>query len=395
MPSSLVTQEAGHRSRRSASRPVRADRLGLAHVAEHRRRLDPGPGALGHGGALVGQPRADAVGAAVVDGDEQGEAVAPGERAQQARERHDALRPAGPHDDALALDRREQVERAGDDQPGHPQQRHDDDRGEDERDVLDEVGLIGEVVDDAEQRRRRGRSSSRNRCRAMSPAPTTRPMSEHQRRVAAVAGTERVAHAHDVPLAGGVAPGQAVVLGHDRQLVGGPLGETEGGGVGEGPAGAVGGARRRALEPPRLHPRPHAQPVLGPHQPALRRALGARADALEQPPGDERGWRWRRRRRCARDGSESATASSLAAAHRRATTAGRRARSVTIGGPTARTSQRRLIGAGGGRRRTTDSVKRRHQRRGRRRPAISTPAPETPVSVPAVSLWTWLSTCCS
>ena len=33
--------------------------------------------------------------------------------------------------------------------------------------------------------------------------------------------------------------------------------------------------------------------------------------------------------------------------------------------------------------------------RGRRSPAISMPAPETPVSRPAVCRWTWLRTCCS
>ena len=110
---------------------------------------------------------------------------------------------------------------------------------------------------------------------------------QHDGRMAPVARTERVPDAHDVPLARGVAPGQTVILGHDRQLVGGPLGETEGGGVGEGPARAVRRAGRGAFEPPRLHPRPHAHPVLGTHQPALRRALGPRAHALEEPSGHE------------------------------------------------------------------------------------------------------------
>ena len=44
-----------------------------------------GPSALRHGGALVGEPCADPVGAAIVDGDEQCEPVLPGERSQEPR----------------------------------------------------------------------------------------------------------------------------------------------------------------------------------------------------------------------------------------------------------------------------------------------------------------------
>ena len=193
----------------------------------------------------------------------------------------------------------------------------------------------GKSSSDAEQRVAAGDVEQEAAAGAIRPAPTTRPTSEHQRRVAAVAGTERVAHAHDVPLAGGVAPRQAVVLGDDRQLVGGPLGEAERGGVGERPAGAVGGARRRALEAPRLHPRPHAQPVLGPHEPVRGRALGVASGSASARAGRRRGWRRRRRRRWPATASESTTAIVLAAAHRPPPQQPARARSVTTGGPTA------------------------------------------------------------
>ena len=123
----------------------------------------------------------DPIGAAVVDGDEQGESVAAGERSEQAGKRHDPLRSPGPDDQSLALDRREEVERSGDRQPHHPQQRHDQHAGEHEGDRLDQVGLIGEVLDDAERAprpgrsraagagRRRGRRRRRARSRASAP----------------------------------------------------------------------------------------------------------------------------------------------------------------------------------------------------------------------------------
>ncbi len=130
-------------------------------------------------------------------------------------------------------------------------------------------------------------TSSRNCCSHSSPAPTTSADHEHQRRMAPVPGPERVAHAHDVPLTGCVAPRQPVVLGHDRQLVGRALGEAQRGGVPERPARAVGGARRRPLEAARLHPCPHAQPVLGAHEPVRRRPLGARASTLQHAHTDD------------------------------------------------------------------------------------------------------------
>ena len=68
---------------------------------------------------------------------------------------------------------------------------------------------------------------------------------------------------------------------------------------------------------------------------------------------------------------------------------------VMTGGPRASTSQRRLERPWRRESATTALVNRRHHLRGRRSPAISMPAPETPVSRPAVCRWTWLRTCCS
>ncbi len=200
-------------------------------------------------------------------------------------ERHDPLRATGPHDDALALDGGEQVEGPGDDEPGHPQHRGDEEGGEHEGDVLDEVDLVGEVVEDADQPVTAG-DAEQQPLQGDEGAADDDAEDEHQRRMSSVAGTERVADPHDVPLAGGVAPRQAVVLGHDRQLVGRPIGEAEGGGVGERTAGAVGGHRGGPFEPPRVHPRPHAQPVLGAHEPVGGRTLGMGADPLQHPQGD-------------------------------------------------------------------------------------------------------------
>ena len=103
----------------------------------------------------------------------------------------------------------------------------------------------------------------------------------------AVSGPERVPHAHHVPFTRGVAPRQPIVLWHDRQLVGGPLSQAEGGGIGERPARAVGGRRRGPLETPWFHPRPHREPVGSPFEAELGRSLGARPDPLHQPTDDE------------------------------------------------------------------------------------------------------------
>ena len=68
---------------------------------------------------------------------------------------------------------------------------------------------------------------------------------------------------------------------------------------------------------------------------------------------------------------------------------------VTTGGPTASAFHRRFDTRWWWASAATDRVKRRHHRRDRRSPAISTPAPDTPVNVPAVIRWMWFSTCCS
>ena len=172
-----------------------------------------------------------------------------------------------------------------------------------ERGVLDEVGLVGEVVDDAEQGVAAG-DLEQEPLEGHEAGADDEADGQHQRRVAAVAGPERVADAHDVPLAGRVAPRQPVVLGHDRQLVGGPFGEPEGGGVGERPAGAVGGARPTAPSKPRgsIHARTPSQ-CCGPHEAV--RASGAgpwTRMRLTDARRDERRWRCRRRTATARDG---------------------------------------------------------------------------------------------
>ena len=216
-------------------------------------------------------------------------------------------------------------------------------RGEHEGDVLDEVGLVGEVLDDAEQRVAAG-DVEQELLQGDEPGADDQPDDQHQRRMAAVAGTERVAHAHDVPLAGGVAPRQPVVLGDDRQLVGGPLGEAERGGVGERPAGAVGGAADAPSNPRgSIHARTHSQ-CSARTSPCCGRPLGPRADPLQQPHGRRARMAMADgARRRARDGERVDDGVRLAAAHRPPPQRTRRARSVTTGGPRASTSQRRLV----------------------------------------------------
>ena len=186
-------------------------------------------------------------------------------------------------------------------------------------------------------------TSSRNCCRRDEPGADDQADDEHQRRVAAVAGPERVAHPHDVPLAGGVAPRQPVVLGDDRQLVGGALGEPERGGVGRVPGWCC--WRRRPTRP-RSPAAPSTPARTASARPARGRACVGRwareRIRLSSAAGDERRWPCATATAKARDGSESATASASPLRterhHRNPLST-----SVTIGGPTASDAQRRLL----------------------------------------------------
>jgi hypothetical protein len=161
----------------------------------------------------------------------------------------------------------------------------DEDGGEDEGGVLDQVHLVREVVEHADQAVAAGDTEEQPLEGDQAPSRED-PEQQHQRRVPAVPGTERVPDAHHVPLAGGVAPRQSVVLRHDRQLVGGPVGEPQRGGVRQRPARAVGGHGGGALEPAWFHPRPHAQPVLRTHQAVGGRPLGLRASPSHESERD-------------------------------------------------------------------------------------------------------------